>query len=88
MSGLVQKLAIASGTGNPMQGRHLTSLSDISVEELRRVLDVAAKLKAQRVAGQAHPVLAGKTLAMVFQSPLTAHEFHSKPECFSLVDRP
>ena len=49
---------------------HFTSISDCSFEELRHVLDVALRLKRQlRDCGRNVPVLAGKTLAMIFEKP-------------------
>ena len=50
--------------------RHFTSLADCSPADLRHLLDVAKRLKAQyRVTGGNDPVLAGKTLAMMFEKP-------------------
>ena len=49
--------------------RHFLDLSDLSSAELRLILDMAKRLKAQRVKGApalSHP-LAGKYLAMVFE---------------------
>lgn len=51
--------------------RHFLDLSDISAEDLRRVLDLSKDLKAQRKAGTADKPLAGKSLAMVFDKPST-----------------
>jgi ornithine carbamoyltransferase len=53
--------------------RHFLDLSDLSSAELRLILDMAKRLKAQRVKGApapSHP-LAGKYLAMVFDKPST-----------------
>lgn len=53
--------------------RHFLDLSDLSSAELRLILDMAKRLKAQRVKGVpalSHP-LAGKYLAMVFDKPST-----------------
>ena len=53
--------------------RHFLDLADHSGEELRRILDVSASLKAQRRKGEAprERPLAGKMLAMVFDKPST-----------------
>lgn len=51
--------------------RHFLDLTDISAEELRRVLDLSKDLKARRKAGDVERPLAGKSLAMVFDKPST-----------------
>jgi ornithine carbamoyltransferase len=53
--------------------RHFLDLSQVSAAELRRVLQDAAAIKAQRVKGKISPYkpLAGKTLAMIFDKPST-----------------
>ena len=48
-----------------MQGRDLTSILDLSPEELARVLDVSLGMKRDG----AGPMLSGKTLALVFEKP-------------------
>lgn len=49
---------------------HFTTISECTFEELRHVLDVALRLKRQlKEVGHNEPVLAGKTLAMIFQKP-------------------
>jgi ornithine carbamoyltransferase len=49
---------------------HFTTISECTFEELRHVLDVALRLKRQlKEVGHNDPVLAGKTLAMIFQKP-------------------
>ena len=45
------------------------SLADISPQEIWALLELALQLKREQAQGQARPVLAGKTLAMVFQKP-------------------
>jgi ornithine carbamoyltransferase len=59
-----------SGMASP---RHFLDLSDISAEELRRILDLAAGMKARRRKGERAAVrpLEGKVLAMVFDRPST-----------------
>jgi ornithine carbamoyltransferase len=50
--------------------KHFISISEHSPEELRHTLDVAQKLKRQyKDAGRNEPLLAGKTLAMIFEKP-------------------
>lgn len=45
------------------------SLADISPQETWALLDLALQLKHEQAQGQARSLLAGKTLAMVFQKP-------------------
>jgi len=52
-----------------LQGRDLVSMDDLGAEELRAVLDRAADLKRRLRAGERPAVLAGKTLAMIFEKP-------------------
>src|SRR5436309_8704781 len=50
--------------------KHFISIAETSVGELRHVLDVAGRLKAQlKGTGRNDPILAGKTLAMIFEKP-------------------
>lgn len=49
---------------------HFISIADVSRAELDHVFEVAFELRAQRRAGRANdPVLAHKTLAMIFEKP-------------------
>src|SRR5690349_18275184 len=49
---------------------HFISIADHSTEELRHLLDVSRRLKEQyRAAKRNDPILAGKTLAMIFEKP-------------------
>jgi ornithine carbamoyltransferase len=52
-----------------MRGRDFVSIDDFTTEELTEVLDRAAELKRRQRAGEARPLLAGKTLAMIFEKP-------------------
>src|SRR5882757_3124378 len=50
--------------------KHFISIADHTTEELRHLLDVSARLKKQHKATrQNDPLLAGKTLAMIFEKP-------------------
>src|SRR5881227_1559704 len=50
--------------------RHFISIADYSSQELRHTLDVAKRLKKQlKSTGRNDPLLAGKTLAMIFEKP-------------------
>jgi ornithine carbamoyltransferase len=52
-----------------MKGRHLVSMGDFSREEVERVIERAQALKAEWKAGGNLPLLAGKTMAMIFEKP-------------------
>jgi ornithine carbamoyltransferase len=49
--------------------RDFLRLADLTTAELRQVLDLAARLKRELRAGTAHALLAGRTLAMIFEKP-------------------
>jgi ornithine carbamoyltransferase len=50
--------------------KHFISISDNTREDLEHVLDVAGRLKKQYLTtGRNDPVLAGRTLAMIFEKP-------------------
>ncbi len=49
--------------------KHLISLADLTPEEMRKLLDQAIALKEEWKAGGNRPLLAGKTLGMLFQKP-------------------
>lgn len=53
--------------------RHFLDISDVPAAELRRILGVAAAIKAKRVRGapSSFRPLAGKSLAMIFDKPST-----------------
>src|SRR5437588_8685768 len=49
---------------------HFLAISDHTPDELRHVMDVALRLKKQlETTGRNDPILAGKTLAMIFEKP-------------------
>ncbi|MDV0441186.1 ornithine carbamoyltransferase [Methanorbis furvi] len=47
------------------------SITDLSCEEYDDILTLASRMKRQRYAGVPHPLLAGKTLAMIFEKAST-----------------
>jgi ornithine carbamoyltransferase len=49
--------------------RDLISIADLSREQLEEIFTLAARLKEDRRNGWPHPLLAGKTLAMIFEKP-------------------
>lgn len=50
----------------PFSHKHLLNLQDYNKDEILAILSLALKLKAESNAGVPHPLLAGKTLAMIF----------------------
>ena len=56
-------------TKNIERKRDLISLADLTREQLEEILTLAQRLKADRKSGWPHPLLAGKTLAMIFEKP-------------------
>ncbi|MFZ3101375.1 MAG: ornithine carbamoyltransferase [Desulfitobacteriaceae bacterium] len=52
-------------------GRDYICLRDFTPEQIRYMLEVARKLKAERKAGIPHPILQGKSLAMIFTKSST-----------------
>ena len=50
--------------------QHFVTLNDVSADKLRHIIEVSRTLRRQRQDGCANrPVLAGKSLAMIFQKP-------------------
>ena len=49
--------------------RDLLRLADLSTAEIETILDLARRLKADLHARRPHPLLAGRTLAMIFEKP-------------------
>jgi ornithine carbamoyltransferase len=54
-----------------MKGRSLSSLYDLTKEEIEQILKTSELLKSQLLRGEEHPLLRGKTLAMIFEKPST-----------------
>ena len=52
--------------------KHLLKMGDLNKEQIIELLDLADKLKAENKAGIKHPLLAGKTLGMIFQKSSTS----------------
>ncbi len=52
-----------------MNVKHLVSLAELSTEEVYEILETARNLKLELRAGVKHNMLAGRTLAMIFQKP-------------------
>jgi len=54
-----------------LKGRDFISIMDFNQEELETMFELAFDLKRRVAVGEAHPLLAGKTLGMLFASPST-----------------
>ena len=53
------------------KGMDLLSIHDLSADDVEEILTLAADLKAKQKAGIPHPILAGKTLGMIFEKAST-----------------
>jgi len=57
---------------NPVfKGRDFLAIRDYTSQEIMEILELAQKLKSMQKEGIPHPLLAGKTLGMIFQKPST-----------------
>lgn len=54
-----------------MKGKHLTSILDLTNEEIHQIFQVAERLKLERMQGITHHILPGRTLGMIFEKPST-----------------
>ena len=54
-----------------MKGRDLLKLLDFTQEEILRLIDLAAELKAQKKAGIPHRLCEGKNIALIFEKTST-----------------
>lgn len=54
-----------------MKGKSLVSIDDLTHEEVWQILELTDTLKMKKLTGEAHPLLAGKTLGMIFSKPST-----------------
>jgi len=52
-----------------MLGKHFLSLHHFTASDLNKIISRAATLKSELRAGVPHPLLKGKTMAMIFQQP-------------------
>jgi ornithine carbamoyltransferase len=52
-------------------GRHLLTLDDYTPEEIQYLLDLAAELKRQKMAGIRNRSLEGRSVALIFEKPST-----------------
>ena len=56
---------------NPLHGRDFLTLLDYTPEEIGYLLDLAARLKAEKKAGIPHDSLKGKNIALIFEKTST-----------------
>ena len=54
-----------------LKGKSLDSLFHLTKEEIEQILKTSELLKFQLLRGEEHPLLKGKTLAMIFEKPST-----------------
>ena len=54
-----------------LKGRSIDSLFHLTGEEIEQILETSKLLKFQLLRGEEHPLLKGKTLAMIFEKPST-----------------
>ena len=64
-------IALVVTVPSQLKGRHFTRLLDWAGDDLRAVLDLADELKAARACGEKIPLLAGRTVALIFHKPST-----------------
>jgi ornithine carbamoyltransferase len=54
-----------------MKGKSLISINDLTHEEIWQIFELSQSLKQKRLSGEAHRVLEGKKLGMIFSKPST-----------------
>ena len=54
-----------------LKGRHFLTLKDYTAEEILYLLDLSAKLKAKKKAGELHEYYKGKNIALIFEKTST-----------------
>src|SRR5512138_3142134 len=63
------RFAAVIEVGDRLRGRHFTRINDWNHDELRTALDLADRLKTAQHEREPHPLLAGRTLALIFEKP-------------------
>ena len=56
---------------NNLKGRDIKGIADVTKEEIECILEVSRVLKLEQKMGRPHDLLAGKTLAGIFETPST-----------------
>jgi ornithine carbamoyltransferase len=64
--------------------RDFLDVTDFTEDEIQHVLGLALDLKRKQKKGKAHPLLKGKTLAMIFQKPSTRTRISFETGMFQL----
>ena len=54
-----------------LKGRHFLTLKDYTTDEILYLIDLAAKLKAKKKAGELHEYFKGKNIALIFEKTST-----------------
>jgi len=54
-----------------MKGKDLISINDLTHEEIWQIFELSSILKLKRLTGEAHELLKGKKLGMIFSKPST-----------------
>ena len=54
---------------SPASVRHVGSLFELTPEEIRHILDLAKRIKADLQAGKREPILSGHVIALLFEKP-------------------
>ncbi len=52
-----------------LKGRSIVSIDDLTIEELKQLIDTSIRLKDELYTGERRDVLQGKTLGMIFEKP-------------------
>ena len=68
---MMQLAEVSNDIETGLKGRDLLSLLDYTSEEVLFLIDKAIKLKKDTAAGKLAPILAGKTLGMIFEKHST-----------------
>lgn len=63
--------SVAKHISDQWKNKHLLTLQDFSQDELMALIEFGLQLKQAQKSGKPHPILAGKTLAMIFEKPST-----------------
>ncbi len=71
-----------------MKGRSFLTLLDYAPEDIAALLDLAAQLKAKKKAGEAHRLLEGKNVALVFEKTSTRTRCAFEVACGDLGAHP
>lgn len=67
----IEQIELVKQVATQLQGKDFISLHDFSTEEIKYILNLAHDLKFKQKKGQAHQILKGKTLGMIFQKSST-----------------